>query len=57
MMHEVEIDHAMTQQWTRWKNRFNTYSQAKDELRCRAASYGLTAETPLRDDTDGIPAI
>lgn len=57
MMYEVEIDDAMTQQRTRWKDRFNTYQQAKDELRCRAASYGLTAETPLWDDTDGVQAI
>jgi hypothetical protein len=49
MMYEVEIDDARSRLRTRWKDVFKTWRDAEDELRCRAASYGLTAATPLRD--------
>jgi len=49
MKYEVEIDDARSQLRTRWKDVFKTWRDAEEELRCRAASYGLTAETPLRD--------
>ena len=49
MVYEVEIDDAKGQLRTRWKDTFKTWRDAEEELRCRAASYGLTEATPLRD--------
>jgi hypothetical protein len=49
MMYEMKADGTEAQQWTRWKDRFDTYQEAEKALRLRAASYGLTEETPLRD--------
>ena len=49
MKYEVEIDDAKSWLRTRWKDTFKTWRDAEDELRCRAASYGLTEATPLRD--------
>jgi len=47
MRYEAVIDDAKSHLRTRWKDTFKTWRDAEAELRCRAASYGLTEDTSL----------
>jgi len=49
IVYEFEFDDTETRQQTRWKDRFKTYPEAKAALWRRAADYGLTADTPVRE--------